>query len=275
MRPFLFLLSVVFLLAGCNEAPAPPGKKGGEPPVPPPASVLTNLELPAPVKGEEVIRHAGYTVSYNEKHEQANWVAYKLTRSGELRSASHARTDRFLSDPGVAAGSAANSDYEGSGYDRGHLAPAEDMDGSKVTMAESFYYSNISPQKPAFNRGVWRRLEELVRFWGSTYDSIFIVTGPVLTRGLATIGSNKVSVPDYYFKAVLQMKGGRAKGIGFLLPNEASAATLKRFAVSLDNLEKRTGLDFFPRLPDDVEAAVEKDADLDAWKWTRSRKREE
>ncbi|MEI6948212.1 DNA/RNA non-specific endonuclease [Paraflavisolibacter sp. H34] len=274
MKGYLFALFLIPCAVGCNDAPAPPppAKGGDESTVSTPVPAGKDIGLPAPLKGEELIRHAGYTLSYNEKHEQANWVAYKLTRKGELRSANHARTDRFLADPEVAKGSAGNADYEGSGFDRGHLAPAEDMDGSKVTMAESFYYSNISPQKPAFNRGVWRRLEELVRFWGVTYDSIFIVTGPVLTGKLATIGPNKVSVPDYYFKAVLQLKKGKARAIGFLLPNEASAATLKSFAVPVDDLEKRTGLDFFAQLPDDVEKAVEKDPEIDSWKWTRSKK---
>jgi endonuclease G len=235
-----------------------------------PAGPLSRLEMPALRPGERPIAHKGYTLCYNEQHEQAAWVAYTLRKKGGPNAPNYARTDKFLEDPMVATGSAGNADYEGSGYDRGHLAPAEDMDWSRVTMAESFYYSNMSPQVPAFNRGVWRRLEELVRFWAGEFDSLYIVT--VLTNGLPTIGHNKVSVPAYYFKAVLRYNGNEAKGIGFVLANEASAATLKSFAVPIDSVEKLAGIDLFPQLPDNMENRVEAGPDIDDWPWTRKRK---
>lgn len=230
---------------------------------------LTNLELPALRPGEQVITHTAYSLSYNEEHEQANWVAYKL-KGQQINSFNHARTDKFLEDPKVATGTAADADYKGSGYDRGHLAPAEDMDWSGATMSESFYYSNISPQVPTFNRGVWRRLEELTRFWASYYDSIFVVTGPVLKEGLPTTGS--VSVPRYFYKVILEHNNNKTRAIGFVLPNKASSATLKSFAVSVDSVEQLTGLDFFPRLPDDVEHRIESDASIEDWQWTRKKK---
>ena len=123
------------------------------------------IELPAPVAGEQQISHLGYTLSYNEKHEQASWVAYELT-AGELRG-TIARTDNFKADASVTTGSASLADYRGSGFDRGHLAPAADMKWSREVMSESFFMSNMSPQEPGFNRGIWKKLEGKVRDWAN------------------------------------------------------------------------------------------------------------
>ena len=232
----------------------------------PPAG--SRLEIPFVRPGDEIIQHTAYTLCYSEGNEQAAWVAYVST-AAKTMGPHVARTNPFMEDPFVVTGSASHMDYEGSGYDRGHLAPAEDMSWSETSMAESFYYSNMSPQLPAFNRGVWKRLEALVRYWSVAYDSIYIVTGPVLTSGLPAIGPDHVSVPEYFYKVVLRYNGQGANAIGFILPNRASAATLKSFAVPVDSVEKRTGIDFFPALPDDIEASVESKADLEAWLWTR------
>lgn len=232
------------------------------------SSVTNRLQVPAIKPNDEIVQHTAYTLSYNEEHEQANWVAYVLT-ANETNSANNPRTNKFLEDPLVTTKSAGTIDYESSGYDRGHLAPAEDMAWSTETEKESFYYSNMSPQVPAFNRGVWKRLEELVRYWSTVYDSIYIVTGPVLKEGLPTIGPDKVSIPEYYYKVILEYNSQGTKGIGFVLKNEASAATLKSFAVSIDSVEHVTGIDFFPKLPDNEENKIEADPTIDQWKWTR------
>jgi endonuclease G len=226
-----------------------------------------SMEIPALRPADEIVTHRAYTLSFNPKHEQANWVAYVL-RGGQLHAAHFSRTNQFLIDSQAKPHSACDADYEGSGYDRGHLACAEDMSWSEATMKESFYYSNMSPQVPAFNRGVWKRLEELVRFWATAYDSIYVVTGPVLSKGLSDIGPDHVSVPKYYYKVILEYNPKGQRGIGFVLPNEASSATLRAFAVSIDSVEHMTGIDFFPRLPDDAEEKIESRADPDAWRWT-------
>jgi endonuclease G len=231
-------------------------------------SSLSQLQIPAIKPSDEIVQHTAYSLSYNEDHEQANWVAYVLT-GAEIRSANNERTNRFLPDPLVKTKSASTGDYKGTDYDRGHLAPAEDMAWSAITMKESFYYSNITPQTPAFNRGVWRRLEELVRYWATVYDSIYIVTGPLLAGALPTIGPDQVSVPRYFYKVILQYNSKGVKGIGFILKNEASAATLKSFAVPVDSVEQATGINFFPKLPDKVENKIETDPAIDQWKWTR------
>jgi endonuclease G len=233
-------------------------------------TILSNLELPAFTFNKEIVAHSGFTLSYNEEHEVANWVAYKLTGI-QANSSLYDRTNHFMEDPDVVTGTAKEEDYQGSGYDRGHLVPAEDMAWSAKSMQESFYYSNMTPQVPAFNRGVWRRLEELTRFWAHYHDSIFIVTGPVLTEDLPTIG--RVSVPQYFYKVILEYNHNNVKAIGFVLPNKASSATLKSFAVAVDSVERLTGLDFFPRLPDDVEQKAESSPVIGKWPWTRKKLR--
>ena len=117
---------------------------------------IAQIANPKPIIGEQIVNHLGYSLSYNEKNEQASWVAYELT-ADQVRGTVK-RKDSFRSDPLIKTGSASLSDYKGSGYDRGHLAPAADMKWSTTAMSESFFMSNMSPQLPGFNRGIWKKL---------------------------------------------------------------------------------------------------------------------
>ncbi len=229
---------------------------------------ITDLEIPKVALDEQVLRHTAYSFVYNEAHEQANWIAYELTE--ERTNNIYERTDKFLVDPLVTTGSATDKDYEKSGYDRGHLAPAADMGWSEATIAESFYYSNMSPQEPGFNRGIWKKAEELVRNWAIENKDIYIVTGPVLTAGLKTIGPNEVSVPEYYYKVILDYSQPDVKGIGFIIPNTSSQKELQTFAVSIDSVEAFTGIDFFPRLPDSEETIIEQTVCINCWSWGKT-----
>jgi endonuclease G, mitochondrial len=230
---------------------------------------LLSLEIPLVLKGEKLIKHIGYSLVYSEEHEQAKWVAYVLNKK-EL-SGTFPRSDNFNEDPAVSSGSASNSDYSKSGYDRGHLAPAADMKWSEKAMSESFYYSNMSPQLPAFNRGIWKILEEKVRDWALENDSILIVTGPILPskneKKLATIGHNSVAVPKYYYKAILDFKKEKSKSIAFVLPNKGSKMPLKSFVVSIDSLEKLSKIDFFYKLDDKLETSIESKFCKECWTW--------
>ena len=237
---------------------------------PPPADTTLNileLEIPSFSVNTPIIKHIGYAFQYSEKHEQAFWVAYELTKKETERA--FERTNEFIPDPLVSTGTATVGDYAKSGYDRGHLAPAADMGWSQQAMAESFYFSNMSPQEPGFNRGIWKNLEEQVRTWANVYDSIYIVTGPVLKDGLVQIGSHGVSVPKYYYKVIFDYTGSDAKAIAFLMPNAASAESLEHFAVSVDQVEQETGIDFFNKLADSTEARVEKEVCIPCWTWSK------
>lgn len=242
----LLLLSFLLLLASQASAQPP------------------NPELPLIRESDQIVRHYAYALSYKEAHEQAEWVAYMLCR--ERAVSSQERTDKFLEDKLVKTGSATTKDYAKSGYDRGHLAPAADMGWSAQTMKESFYFSNMSPQLPAFNRGIWKRMEEQVRQWALAYDTIYVVTGPVLKIGLPTIGPNKVSVPEYYYKAILDYTP-KPRCIAFLIQNKGDSNALQHFTVAVDRIEELTGLDFFAWLPDAVEIKLEKECKPDLWSW--------
>jgi len=226
---------------------------------------FVNIEIPAHQATEKLISHAGYTLSYNEKYEQANWVAYELT--SEETNSIYNRTNQFLVDPKISTGSAENSDYAGSGYDRGHLAPAGDMGWSAQSMIESFYYSNMSPQVPSFNRGIWKNAESFTREAAITNQTVYIVTGPVFTSNMTSIGPNKVAVPQSYFKIVLDYSEPEFKAIAFVIPNAASKLPLQHFAVSVDDVEHLTGLDFFPLITDSVESQLESKFDISLWNW--------
>ena len=220
------------------------------------------LELPKIIDNEQIIYHSYYTLSYNEKHEQAKWVAYKLTSDQILGT--FPRKDNFRVDPKVKTGSAKLSDYKGSGYDRGHLAPAADMKMNEISMSESFFMSNMSPQRPSFNRGIWKKLEQLVRSWAMKEKTIYIVTGPILSDDLSFIGNN-VSIPNYYFKVILDYSDLDIKGIGFILPNIKSNNSLSSYAVSIDKVEDLTGIDFFTNLPDEDEILIESNLSISSW----------
>lgn len=226
---------------------------------------IPKLEIPKTKNSEKIISHTGYSLLYNEKYKQANWVAYELTK--EETNKIFERSNKFSSDPKVNAINAFDKDYKASGYDRGHLAPAADMGWSATTMTESFYYSNVSPQLPGFNRGVWKKLEELVRTWAIENKLVYVVTGPIFSKGLPTIGYNKIAVPNYYYKVILDYKKPNIKGIGFILPNESSKSALQNYAVSIDSVEKVTGLDFFYLLKDQQEDLIEKELCISCWSW--------
>ena len=190
-------------------------------------------------------------------------VAYELTAQEVQGIVS--RSDDFRADPEIITGSATLVDYRGSGYDRGHLAPAADMKWSEEAMSESFYMSNMSPQAPGFNRGIWRSLESRVRSWAVENGAVYVVTGGILSSGLPTIGPDSISVPEYFYKVILDYQEPELKGIGSILPNQGSKSSLKTYAVSIDSVEQRTGIDFFPSLPDDIEDKLEASVDLSLW----------
>ena len=146
------------------------------------------------------------------------------------------------------------------------MAPAADFRWSAEAMDDTFYLSNMCPQTHAFNAGIWSDLESAIRSMAYEDGSIYVVTGPVLTDGpYDTIGENKVAVPSYFYKVVLDYSEPTLKAIGFILPHENSKNPLSYFAVTVDEVEERTGLDFFPLLPDSTEEKLESSLDTSLW----------
>lgn len=223
-----------------------------------------NLLLPTTHKGY-IVSHPHYSLSYVEKHEQPEWVTYYISKR-RLNNKRAKRANWFEKDPLVRTGSATFKDYKGSGYDKGHLAPAADMAFSKEAMVECFYMSNMSPQVHNFNGGVWRELEELSRDWGRMNNKIYVVTGPIFKDNLGVIGrTNEVTVPGYYFKILLDIEGNEKKAIGFIMPNKVSNRAVSSYVKTVDEIEKITGIDFFPQLDDDLEDKLESQVNLAKW----------
>ena len=211
-----------------------------------------------------IIAHNGYTLSYSEAHEQAEWVAYTLNKNDIVNT--NRKRPYFIIDPKVPTASAHWRSYKNSGYDRGHLCPAGDRKLTRALFDETFYTSNISPQRHDFNAGIWNTLEQKVRWWATKYNSLYVITGGVLKQGgLATIGADKVSVPQYFYKIVVSYDNSKLKAIAFLLPHKDSNTPLYQFVVSIDRLEELTGIDFFEHLPETIEAAIERSTDYHDW----------
>lgn len=223
----------------------------------------TRVDLPKINPGDQIVSHMAYTLCYNELHEQPNWVAYMLTR--ERANGQVPRSDDFRPDPMVKTGSAELADYRKSGYSRGHLCPAMDMKWDPVAMSETFLLSNMSPQRQDFNDGIWKKIENRVHGWAQIYDTLYVVTGPVIEDNLPTIGESQVSVPRAFYKVVWCPSTG--KMIGWIVPHENLKTTAPKLAVAVDEVERVTGIDFFADLPDDIEEAMESNYNRDDWNW--------
>lgn len=226
---------------------------------------VKDLEIPQLPRNvqTQLIRHTGYSVSYNKNLRLPNWVAYELTR--QETKGKEKRGDRFVSDPQAKGIIADNSDYKRSGYDKGHMAPAGDMKWSTAAMKESFYFSNICPQHPQLNRRGWKNLEEEIREWAEKDSAIIVICGPVVGKHPKTIGRNKVAVPKQFFKVVLAPYAKPMRAIGFLFNNQMAVEPLSTYAVTVDSIEQLTGIDFFASLPDEIENRIEADDNYRKW----------
>lgn len=214
-------------------------------------------------KGYEIVEHPGYVLGYCEEWEQAAWVVESL--EDWMLAKKSKRTDDFRADPSVSTGSARPQDYVRSGYDKGHLAPAGDFGYDPARVSESFYMSNMSPQVPGLNRGVWKDVEEWVRGAAKREGKLIVVTGPIAGKSKKRIGKSGVLVPDAYFKAVYDTTPPE-KMIAFVCWNaEGESRNVGSYVSSVDDVERLTGLDLFPGLEDEKENALEAQAEFSAW----------
>jgi endonuclease G, mitochondrial len=213
----------------------------------------------------QIVKHKYYTLSYSRQNKQAEWVFYLLAKKNSMGTVK--RKNNFRPDPLVSTGSASLADYKNSGYDKGHLCPSADMSFDSQAMSETFYLSNMSPQVPAFNRGIWKKLEELVRGWSLQEDSLYVVTGPIFIQDKGSIGPDSVTVPGFYYKIIYDPTGDK-KMIGFIIPNEkGTSKLLSDYTFTVDSIEKITRIDFFHNLPNSLEFRLEKGIDLKLWKF--------
>ena len=258
---WLYILIIIVAILGSDELKSFIGLKTDQEKIERPFvnTDMGQLEIPSMPNGQQgqVIQRTGYTLAYDKKTKTPQWVAWELTK--EETKGNHERTDKFLPDPNVEGAKVVTTDYTGSGYDRGHMAPAGDMKWSKKAMEESFYMSNICPQIHHLNTGDWNELEANTRKWARRYGSVYVTCGPIYNGSRRTqyIGKNRVKVPDAFFKVILIQSPKKTCALGFFFENEAGQRPLNEYLVSIDYLEQTTGIDFFPSLPDELENTLE------------------
>ena len=188
----------------------------------------------------------GYALNYNYTTKVSYYAVEHLKGSDLVKNA--ARKDDFREDPEVPPQFRATlKDYQGSGLDRGHMAPAANHTNTAEAMSETFFLTNMMPQSPGNNRGIWKYLEENTRFWAQTYGEIYIITGTIVDNNSVTMG-NGVKVPSFVYKIVIDPK--RIKVIAFMFPNiKIDPKTMEQYIVSVEQIEKASGINFSPEMP--------------------------
>ena len=213
----------------------------------------------------QILERFGYITSYNHETKCPNWVAWHLTK--DHTRGNHQRAQEvFSEDEDVRLPRATDQDYYNSRYDRGHMCPAGDNKWSQEAMTQSFLFTNICPQNHGLNKYEWNDLEILCRDWARKYGAVDIVCGPLYGKPETqkTIGKNKVWVPDAFFKVIL-CRRGTPKAIGFVYRNEGRKQVMEEAVRTVDEVERLTGIDFFPSLEDETERKVEAEARLSDW----------
>ena len=225
----------------------------------------SSVEIPSsPIDiQEQILVRKEYTVSYNKETKCPNWVAWELTSSHA--DGDFPRNSKYYEDEDVPLPRATNDDYRGSGWSRGHMCPAVDNKWDADAMRESNLLTNMCPQHASLNSGLWNVIERDCRKWAKAYGDLYIVCGPVLlNREHETIGMNKVVVPEAFFKVILRLSPEPA-AIGFIVRNNEGKKKKDQFVNTVDDVERITGMDFFPALPDNIEDVVESIANLKDW----------
>lgn len=209
------------------------------------------------------LNYTAMSMSFNPELHIPNYVVWELTRDevyGDI-----GRSNSFQPDPDVSS-SANVADYKGSGFDRGHMMPAADAKHSPQAMVESFYLTNICPQAPQLNQGSWKTLEEKCRVWADVDSAIIIICGPVIGDHLSQyIGETEVAVPERFFKVILSPYANPPRAIGFIMPNGKVPGGIQSAAVSVNEVERITGYDFFAALPDEIEEKIEDECKFNYW----------
>lgn len=227
---------------------------------------LLAVKVSAGVASQRIC-HMAYVCYFNAKERIPNCVIYELTATEvaqcDAPGAERRKFYKFLADP-LCAESPAPDEYRGSGFDRGHMAPAADMKWSKTAMKECFYMTNMCPQLHALNDGSWKQLEMAVHRWAKRDKRLIVAAGPVMKTNMAKIGRNSsIAVPGAFYKVIYAPNQGRA--IGFIFNNEKVRGSYKRHVVSVDYVERMTGLDFFAAVDDKLENQMEASADIQMW----------
>lgn len=223
-------------------------------------------KLGVPGKEGDLLCRTGHLLAHDSEKKTPVWVIEHLT--AERAEGTLPRLNRFQADPDLEKGKRAElSDYKGSPYDRGHMAPAADMRWSKEAMKECFYLSNMVPQVGnGMNRGIWKNLEEHVRSWATERGELYIFTGPIYDGGVKkTIGKNKVAVPTHLYKIIYDPT--KKTAIAFIMPNKLlDTKDMPKYIVAIRDVEEKTGLDFLSSLDKESQDEIETTKADGLWK---------
>jgi endonuclease G len=223
-----------------------------------------HLKFGQPDCAEPLLDKKFFVVCYDRAHRIPAWVGYALTKD-EATTKATGRTGSFRADSALQKGQRAeNADYAGKGYDIGHMAAANDFTRSVAAMKSTFVLTNAVPQTPGLNRGRWKQLEAAVHDYAAEHGTVWIFSGPVFAGGkpTKTIGADKVAVPTHTYKVVLCVHpNGDKEAFGFVMPNvKKPTGAIDDYAVSVNQVEKLTGLNFFQALPADEQSRLERAA---------------
>lgn len=220
-------------------------------------SEYTTMGIPAE-RGTLLCRK-GYALAHNPEYKTPEWVAEHLTK--DKARAYLPRNNYFKADPDLQRGERAElSDYRGSGFDRGHMAPAADFRWDREAYQESYYLSNMVPQVgQGMNQGIWADLEALVRKWAINRGEVYVYTGPIYSGradARRTIGPHKIAVPTHLYKIVYDPTTKDA--IAFMMPNEElRTEDMPEYIVTINTIEEQTGLDFLSVLSEEEQHRIE------------------
>ena len=215
-----------------------------------------------------------FSMEYDKSKKHSRWIAFRFDNQTKQQNVS--RSDEpFDADPAIGSQyQRVQADFGKQGYDRGHLCASADRLYSREVNEQTFYYTNMSPQRNKFNTGIWLTLEGQVQSWGrscTSSDTLYVVKGGTIDKEEQIRGyiSNDLSkpIPKYYYMALLFKKGDSFKAIAFWMEHTDSPKSTKLvdYALSIDELEEKTGIDFFPNLNDNLENALEATYSTKAW----------
>jgi endonuclease G, mitochondrial len=217
-------------------------------------------------KGEVVSQELcriGYAVGYSYQYKDPVYSVVNLTAKNSQGNVK--RKDSFKADSSIPAEHRATlDDYQGAPYDRGHMTSAGDLSWSYDSMIESFLLTNMVPQNPSINRGAFRKLEMTVRDWAVIHENLYVYTGPIFSEKFGSIGQG-VAIPQHVYKIVYAPADNKA--IAFIIPNtlNASVGELSSHIVSIEEIETKTGIEFFPTMPNDKKSVKKEISNMESW----------
>ncbi len=273
LRPWVIILAAAALAIAAAYVMRPNTREAGQPgysATPATAegagvSAKSLLRVTVPSDMPDIRKdYTGFTLSFNPDNHTPNYVAWELLQSET--EGPHTRNNQNFWQDSELPGCPTTKDYTNSGYDRGHMIPAADQKWHADAMRDCFTMANMTPQAHALNAGAWATLEEKERVWARRDSALIIVAGPVYNDSdRERIGEAGVRVPSAFFKVLLAPYVDTPRAIGFVYPNMQAPGNMADYAMSVDDVERITGFDFFPALPDDMEEALESNFSFKAW----------